>query len=89
MLGTLLREHMNDLGEVEQTLVDAQAFFQSHALIELSLTIITMSWTKMVRDLFASSQVDKVQEAIALKVAMVFCILTSLERCDMKSKQSV
>ena len=77
---------MNDLGEVEQTLVNAQAFFQSYALIELSLTIIGMSWTKIVRDLFASSQVDKVQEAIALKAAIVFCILTSLERCDMKSK---
>jgi len=86
---------MNDLGEVEQTLIDAQAFFQSDALIEmlllieLCLTIISMSWTKIIRDLFASSQVDKVQEAIALKAAMVFCILTLLERCDMKSKQSV
>ena len=86
MLGTLLREHMNDLGEVEQTLVDAQAFFQSDALIELGLTIISSSWTKVVRDLFASSQVDKVQEAVALNAAIVFAILTSLERCDMKSK---
>jgi hypothetical protein len=77
---------MNDLSEVEQTLVDAQAFFQSDALIELSLTIIGMSWTKVVRDLFASGQVDKVQEAVALKAAIVFGILTSLERCDMKSK---
>ena len=43
MLGTLLREHMNDLGEVEQTLIDAQAFFKSHALVELGLTIVSMS----------------------------------------------
>jgi len=83
---------MNDLGEVEQTLVDAQAFFQSDALIEmlllieLGLTIISMSWTKVIRDLFASGQVDKVQEAVALKAAIFFAILTSLDRCDMKSK---
>ena len=77
---------MNDLGEVEQTLIDAQAFFKSHALVELGLTIVSMSWTKIIRDLFASSQVDKVQEAIALTAAMVLCILTSLEGCDMKSK---
>jgi len=77
---------MNDLGEVEQTLVDAQAFFQSDALTELCLTIMSMSWTKVVRDLFASGQVDKVQEAVALNAAIVFTILTSLERCDMKSK---
>ena len=35
MLGALLREHVNDLGEIEQALVDAQAFFQSDALIGL------------------------------------------------------
>ena len=77
---------MNNLCEVKQTLVDAQPFFQSDALIELGLTIISMSWTKVVRDLFASSQVDKVQEAVALKAAIFFAILTSLERCDVKSK---
>ena len=78
---------MDHLCKIEETLVDAQAFFQSGVVAEFGA--LSASCTQVVRNLLTSSQVDEIQIAADFEAAVVLGVLRSRERCDVKSKQSM
>lgn len=87
VLWCLLREHVDHLCKIEETLVDTQAFFQSGAVAEFGA--LSASCAQVVRNLFTSSQVYEIQIAADFEAAVALGILRSRERCDVKSEQSM
>ena len=60
---------MNHMSEVKQTLVDAQAFLESSAMVELHRSRqVAVLACKVVGDLFTSCQVYEVEVAVFLHI---------------------